>query len=344
MRMMIDQGINYQLIYTAQHQESINEILETYSLPQPDALMYRFGEAKTKGSFLRWFLSMLFHVIFHSREYIPEPGFVLTHGDTFTTWMAALMGKIAKCKVCHIESGLRSFNIFSPFPEEISRLITFSLADIYFCQNEAAIKNLNNFRGEKINIRENTMLDGVKFALNQPQKSYFVFQDEPYALVSLHRYENIFTSRFTETILPILKEIAKGYKLVFTLHPTTRERLIGLNLYQDLGSHPNIVLHDRFGFIDWINSCNGAEFVITDGGSNQEELFYLGVPAMLFRNETERPEELGENIVLTKFDKDVIEEFLNNYPQLRRVKNLPDFSPSQIIIETLVDFCRNKDG
>ena len=344
MRMMIDQGITYQLIYTAQHQENINEILETYSLPQPDVLMYRFGEAKTKGAFLRWFLSMLLHVIFHSRKYLPEPGFVLTHGDTFTTWMAALMGKFAKSRVCHIESGLRSFNIFSPFPEEISRLITFSLADIYFCENAKAVKNLKNFRGEKINIRENTMLDGVRFALNQPQKSYFPFQEEPYALVSLHRYENIFTSRLTEIILPILKDIAKRFKLVFTLHPTTRERLIGLNLFQDLESHPNILLHERFGFIDWINICNGSEFVITDGGSNQEELYYLGVPAMLFRNETERPEELGENILLTKFDPKVIEEFLNNYPQRRRDKTLPGFSPSQMIIQALEDFCRNKQG
>jgi UDP-N-acetylglucosamine 2-epimerase (non-hydrolysing) len=342
--MMVDQGVKYQLIYTAQHQENINEILDTYSLPQPDTLMYRFGEAKTRVSFLRWFLSMMLHVIFQSQKYLPAPGFVLTHGDTFTTWMAALMGKFAKCKVCHIESGLRSFNIFSPFPEEISRLITFNLADIYFCENEAAVRNLDNFKGGKINIRGNTMLDGVRFALNQPQKSLFQFQDEPYALVSLHRYENIFTSRLTETILPILKEIAKHFRLVFTLHPTTRERLLGQNLYKDLDSHPNIVLHDRFGFVDWINICNGSEFVITDGGSNQEELYYLGVPAMLFRNETERPEELGENIILTKFDQNLIEEFLHNYPQLRRGKNLPDFSPSQMIIETLGDFGRNKEG
>ena len=344
MRMLIDQGIGYQLIYTAQHQENINEILETYHIPQPDILMYRHGEAKTKVSFFHWFLVMMYHVLFSFRKYLPEPGFVLTHGDTFTTWMAALMGKLAKCQVCHIESGLRSFNILSPFPEEISRLITFKLADIYFCEDENAVENLKNFNGKKINIQENTMLDGVMFALNQNQKKPLSFQDSPYALVSLHRYENIFTSRFTEIILPLLKDIAEDHKLVFTLHPTTRERLIALNIYEDLNHHPNIMLHERFGFVDWINVCIASEFVITDGGSNQEELFYMGVPAMLFRNETERVEQLGDNIVLTKFDKGVIEKFLRDFPDLRKHKSLPDLSPSQMIIDSLAEISSKIEG
>jgi UDP-N-acetylglucosamine 2-epimerase (non-hydrolysing) len=123
---------------------------------------------------------------------------------------------------------------------------------------------------------------------------------------------------------------------VFTLHPTTRERLVSLGLYQVIEEHPNIVLHERFNFVDWINVCQNSEFVITDGGSNQEELYYIGVPAMLFRNETERDEGLGKNIVLTKFDEGVIDMFLENYPQLRDSKNLPAFSPSQTIIDSLL--------
>jgi len=342
MRRMIDQGINYKLIYTAQHRENIDEIMETYQLPQPDILIYKHGEAKTKTSFIRWFLAIIFRVIFMSRKYLPKPGFVLTHGDTFTTWMAALMGKLGKCQVCHIESGLRSFNIFSPFPEEISRLITFCLSDIYFCPNTTAVNNLNKYKGKKINTKANTILDGVRFALEQDVTTNFNFQNTPYALVSLHRYENIFTSRLTNVILPILKEISINHKLVLTLHPTTRDRLQTLNLFEELDNHPNIILHDRFGFVDWINICNSSEFVITDGGSNQEELFYLGVPTMIFRNETERNDELGENIVLTKFDKDIIMEFLTKYPNLRAEKFLPNVSPTQIIIESLQNISLGK--
>jgi UDP-N-acetylglucosamine 2-epimerase (non-hydrolysing) len=134
MREMLNAGVQYALIYTAQHRENIDEILNIYGLPPITTRMYDRGEANTKGSFVRWFFSILFEVLFHPKQYIPRPGFLLTHGDTFTAWLAALLGKRAGCKVCHVESGCRSFNIFSPFPEEISRLITFQLSDFFFAQ------------------------------------------------------------------------------------------------------------------------------------------------------------------------------------------------------------------
>jgi len=335
MRKMLDQGINYKLIYTAQHQENIKEILDIYHLPDPDILMYQRDEAKSRSSFLVWFISVLFKVIFSSKKYLSNPGFVLTHGDTFTTWIAALMGKLAGCKVCHIESGLRSFNIFSPFPEEISRLITFILSDIYFCPNQIAINNLKGFKGEKVNIKANTMLDGVRFALEYDKRTLYDFQETPYALVSLHRYENIFTARLINTILPILRDIAQDHKLIFVLHPTTRERLKSLNIFDELDFHPNIILHERFDFVNWINICNLAEFVITDGGSNQEELFYLGVPTILFRKHSERSEGININIVLSKFNRNIIEGFLDQYSLYRKDIKLLDLSPSQEIIDYL---------
>jgi UDP-N-acetylglucosamine 2-epimerase (non-hydrolysing) len=92
-------------------------------------------------------------------------------------------------------------------------------------------------------------------------------------------------------------------------------------------------LHERFDFVDWINVCNKAKFVITDGGSNQEELSYLGVPTILFREETERTEGLGENIVLSKFDKEVINEFVENYNGYRREPLFEDIHPSEVIVE-----------
>lgn len=335
MRRMLDLNMRYSLVYTAQHRENIDEILQIYDLPAPDQVMYAQGEANTKGSFLRWFLTIFYKVLFQARQYLPEPGILFTHGDTFTAWLAAMMGKRAGCRVAHIESGFRSFNIFSPFPEEISRLITFSFSDIYFCADDWAVKNLARYRGQKVNMGANTILDGVRYALQYPQKSHYGFEDLPFALVSLHRFENIFTARFTEIILPLLKEIAAAHHLVITLHPTTRERLRALGLFEALAAHPNITLHERFGFIDWINICSKAEFVITDGGSNQEELSYLGVPTLLFRNETERREGLGQNIVLSKFDRSVINRFLENISDYRREQSEITAQPSAAIIETI---------
>ncbi len=335
MRAMHDRGVPYTLIYTAQHQENIHEILEVYGLPKPDVTMYGEGEASTRGSFLLWFVNILYKVFFRSKRYIPKPGILLTHGDTFTAWLAALMGKRAGCVVGHIESGCRSFNIFSPFPEEISRLITFRLSDIYFCADEWAIANLKKYKGEKINMGANTMLDGVRYALNYPSKSHFDFEETPFALVSIHRFENIFTARFTDVILPVLKDIAKTCHLVFVLHPPTRERLHNLGLLEGLSSDTNITFHARFGFVDWVNLCNQAKFVITDGGSNQEELSYLGVPTLLFRHETERQEGLGENVIISKFDENVISDFINDPEQYRRKPLLSQARPSEKISQVV---------
>lgn len=335
MRAMKDRGLSYTLIYTAQHRENINEILDVYELRSPDVVLYDQKEANTRLAFLRWFLVIFAKILFRAKEYISTPGLLLTHGDTFTAWLGALMGKRTGCLVGHIESGYRSYNIFSPFPEEISRLITFWLADFYFCADEWTVENLRGYKGRKINLGANTMLDGVRYALQRPLSRHFAFQESRYGVVSIHRFENIFTPRFTRLILPLLKKIAQKYRLVFTLHPATRERLVALGLYDELSRSENILLHERFGFVDWINVCSQADFVITDGGSNQQELSYLGVPTLLFRNETESREGVGRNIVLSKFDDRVISEFIENP---RRFKNAPphfDVYPSERIVHVL---------
>jgi UDP-N-acetylglucosamine 2-epimerase (non-hydrolysing) len=131
--------------------------------------------------------------------------------------------------------------------------------------------------------------------------------------------------------------MSRKHKLVITLHPTTRERLKKLNLYEELDKDERIILHERFDFVDWINVCNDAEFVISDGGSNQEELSYLGVPTILFREETERKEGLGENVVLSKFDDRIIKDFVENYEKFRRQPLFEKVSPSKEI----VDYLRN---
>lgn len=335
LHVMKDKGLAYTLIYTAQHQESIKEILEVFNLREPDIVMYDHEEANTRTAFLRWFIDILMKIVFRAKDYIPVPGILLTHGDTFTAWLAALLGKRAGCLVGHIESGCRSYNIFSPFPEEISRLIVFQLADLYFCSDETAVKNLIRYKGDKINLGANTMLDGVRYALQYSSQTRFEFQNKPYGIVSIHRFENIFTNRLTRHILPLLKQIARTRRLILTLHPTTRERLTALGLFDELANLSNLVLHERFNFVDWINVCNGADFVITDGGSNQQELSYLGVPTLLLRNETESPEGLGRNVILSKFDDELITSFVEHPERYRKMPALGDAFPSEKIVQKI---------
>jgi UDP-N-acetylglucosamine 2-epimerase (non-hydrolysing) len=329
MRLILDRGETYKLIYTAQHIETIDGILETYNLPQPDEIIVKSSEANTRGRFIKWLLIASFKMIFQGKKYLPEKGIVLTHGDTFSTWLAAVMGKLCGCQIGHLESGLRSFNLFNPFPEELSRLVTFRFSDIYFCPNEWSMNNLKKYKGAKINMKNNPMYDGVKFAIDNGKVSDFDFYKEEFVLVSIHRYENIFKPRFEEIIIPKLIELSQKFNLVMTLHPTTRERLKAIGKYDLLAE--SILIHERFEFVDWINTCNKAEFVITDGGSNQEELSYLGTPTLIFRNETERNEGLDANIVLSKFDDEIIDKFTSNYKDYRRPFMELKESPSEVI-------------
>jgi UDP-N-acetylglucosamine 2-epimerase (non-hydrolysing) len=333
--MMLDQGMKYELIYTAQHRETIDEILQVYNLPKPDKVIYHRDEANTKGKFLKWFITCSLNMFLHPKKWLPEKGIVLTHGDTFTAWMAAIMGRLAGCKVGHIESGLRSFNLFKPFPEEISRLITFCFSTVYFCPGKWAVCNLKRYKGEKIDLKMNPLYDAVNFALKKKKHRKYLFLKKKYIVVSVHRYENIFSERLEKEIIPLIEKMAERFKVVITLHPTTRERLKSLNLYEKLSKNKNIELSPRFDFVDWINICQKSQFVMTDGGSNQEELFYLGVPTLLLRSETERKEGLGGNVVLSKFDKRVMDDFANNYNNYRKQIIKVKESPSQIIINYL---------
>jgi UDP-N-acetylglucosamine 2-epimerase (non-hydrolysing) len=332
---MQQQGVKYRLIYSAQHRESIDQILEAYGLPMPDVVLYDQAEANTRFSFTRWLLAIVHIALFRPRSIVPVPGLLLTHGDTFTAWLGAWIGKRAGCVVCHVESGCRSYNMLSPFPEELSRLLTFRFSNVYFCADEWSMHNLSGYDGLKVNIGANTMLDGVRWALEQPYRLQADLPRAPYGIVSLHRFENIYTSRLTNVILPLLREIGAEHRLIFVLHPTTRERLQALGLYESLGSFPNLTLHERFGFVDWIHICRGAAFVITDGGSNQEELSYLGVPTLLFRRETERREGLGRNVVVSSFDKEVIRGFFGDLARFKKEAALAQEQPSLRIIETL---------
>jgi UDP-N-acetylglucosamine 2-epimerase (non-hydrolysing) len=335
LRMMIDQGMKYELIFTAQHRETIDEILKVYKLPPPDKIMYKHAEANTRPKFLTWFLSVFKECLFHSKKWLPKKGILMSHGDTFTTWMTSLMGRLRGCKVAHLESGLRSFNLFRPFPEEISRLLTFSFTNIYFCETKSAYNNIKKYKGDKIILGTNTIYDAVEFALKSKHKTDFSFQRRKYVIFSIHRYENIFTSRLTNKILPWIHKVSKDILVVITLHPTTRERLIKLNLFDKLKKTKNIVLHKRFDFLDWINVCRKAEFVVSDGGSNQEEFAVLGIPALLFRTETERKDGLGRNIVLSMLDNEIISKFVNNYKKYKRGILKLKYTPCQMIIDYL---------
>ncbi len=326
-------------VYTAQHRETIQESLETFGLPPPAYVVVRWNtEAKSFGRMLGWFARMLLALGRSRRILAGRTGrqhVVVTHGDTFTTWLGALVGKLTRTPVLHVESGLRSFNLRNPFPEEINRLITFRLADFYACPGPVAVANLRRHRGEKLDIGANTQADTLRFGLDRVGDAAIDLPDEKYVVVTIHRYENVFDQERLGRIATELETIAPRFRVLFIRHPVTDVQLEKTGIGARLEPNPRIELLPRLEYLPFLKLVLGAEFVISDGGGNQEELSYLGIPVLIARDETERPEGLGENAVISKLDPRVIREFVEEYESYRRPQRLPEASPSATIVDFL---------
>jgi len=197
MRALKNRGIPYNYISTGQHHETIEDILRNFGLPGPNRVLYSGPDIVSIPAMMRWSAHILLKTLRHRRSIFGEDrnGIVLIHGDTFSTILGALMAKAAGLRVGHIESGLRSFDIFHPFPEELTRLATFRLADVMFCPNEWAVSNVRNYRAEAINTNGNTLMDALNIAIDHNREAMPPVPDYPFGIVSLHRSENILTKK-----------------------------------------------------------------------------------------------------------------------------------------------------
>jgi UDP-N-acetylglucosamine 2-epimerase (non-hydrolysing) len=132
-----------------------------------------------------------------------------------------------------------------------------------------------------------------------------------------------------------LEGIAASFEVLFIRHPATGLQLEKLGLESRLADNPNIRLLPRLEYLPFIKAVRGAEFVVSDGGGNQVELSYLGKPTLIFRDEVEQREGLGENAVLSRLDPEIIRDFVANYRQHAREPHLPEHSPTATIVDFL---------
>ena len=130
-------------------------------------------------------------------------------------------------------------------------------------------------------------------------------------------------------------QTSKMYKILFILHPSTENKLKKHGMYETLMSNESIDLRPRYDYFKFIKLLKNSEFIITDGGSNQEECYYIGKPCLIFRNKTERIEGLGKNAVLSELDEKIITEFVNKYEEYVYPPINLDRTPSKIIVDFL---------
>jgi UDP-N-acetylglucosamine 2-epimerase (non-hydrolysing) len=334
-----DRELPHRFIHTGQHRATIAEMLGEFGLREPDVVLHRGEDVVSLPQMAIWMARILARCV-TAREKIfgaDARGIALVHGDTFSTLLGALLGRTAGLRVGHVESGLRSFDLLHPFPEEITRLLTFRLSHTLYCPGPWALKNVANYKREKVDTGCNTLSDTLALALATERRRDHV-PSGPFALVSLHRYENIFRRERFAALIEILEELAQNHPLLFILHPPTENQLRRFALYDRLADNPRIELGPRHTYFDFVSLLEAAEYIATDGGSVQEESSYLGVPCLLLREATERREGLGENAVLSRLDRDAIRGFAREPSRYRRPVALSRFSPSDRIIESALAY------
>jgi len=267
-----------------------------------------------------------------------RPEFVIVHGDTLSCGVGAYFGSRLGLRVAHVEAGLRSTHWFQPFPEELTRRQVSRWARWHFAPDETAESNLKaaNVRGTVVNTGGNTLADAVRWAHRLDSGMSFEFD----GLVNIHRFENLNSGQRWNAIVDTLEQAAQRWRLVMVLHPQTRFKLQKDQSAENRLRQAGVLFLERLPFTGFMGFLSRSQFLISDGGSNQEETSYLGKPCLILRNATERQEGLGSTAVLSKFDRNLINDFLQNPRRFARPAKYPDRRPSDVILDTLLQQTR----
>ena len=317
-----------------------NNPLLNLSKSQVDLLLSRPTTKQTAFGLLIWFVKTSIVALFKVPAFVRSKKIdcIVIHGDTVSTMMGAIVSRFAGVKVAHVEAGLRSFSLLRPFPEEICRIVASRFVDISFCPNNWAAKNLQKgIGGKKVVTHQNTLLDSLQTAKKLPPISSVMKQIvHPYFIFVLHRQENLFDTSFVEKMFDrILKESLKLF-CVMIIHKPTEMILRKLGIFNKIIDSPNVLVFERLDYVTFSHILMGCNFIVTDGGSNQEECFFLGKSCLVLRSESERTEGLGENIKLAGKNFDLIEDFFSNPKQYERPSIHGFESPSEVIAKSLL--------
>ena len=335
-----ENNIEYNFISTGQNNITKSYLYNYFNIKSPNFILYTGKQILTPLQMLVWFFRVLISSIFKIKKIFKndKSGIVLVHGDTVSTVLGAMLGKISRNRVGHIEAGLRSFDFFNPFPEEICRNIVSFLADIHFCPGEWALNNLRNIKGKKVNIKENTLLDTLRLTLSKTtNKKALLNSNENFFIFSIHRQENIYDKNILKSLIGIVIENSKNMKCLFIIFAITKKLLISSMLWEKINNNPDIILTERMKYADFIHLLNKSEFIVTDGGSNQEETYYLGKPCLILRKKTERKEGLNRNVVISNLDFNIINDFFLNYRRYSYAFLQTEDYPSKTIVEDIYE-------
>jgi len=227
-----------------------------------------------------------------------RPDYVLVVGDVNSTIACGLVAVKLGVKLIHVEAGLRSFD--RAMPEEINRILTDSISDLLFVTEQSGIDNLKKegINSEKVHFVGNVMIDTLMANHDRAQSSNVLtrlgLSAKQYAVITLHRPSNVDDMEKFGEIITAFETIEKDMKLVFPIHPRTRDNIKGSKLESQIEVMDNLLLIEPVGYLDFLSLMSNAALVLTDSGGIQEETTILGVPCMTLRESTERPVTITE--------------------------------------------------
>ncbi|MDM7527917.1 non-hydrolyzing UDP-N-acetylglucosamine 2-epimerase [Lacticaseibacillus paracasei] len=274
-------------VVTAQHREMLDQVLNIFNI-RPDYDLNIMHKQQSLEDITSRVITILGPIL--EKEH---PDIVLVHGDTTTTFSAAMTAFYHSIAIGHVEAGLRTWNKESPFPEEMNRQLTDTLSDLYFAPTSQSKANLlkENHSAENIFITGNTAID----ALNQTISHNFHHQvldvidpTKKMVLVTMHRRENL--GMPMRQVFYAIRRVVRDnpeVEVVYPVHPNPKVRMVAKDV---LGDQPRIHLIDPLDVIDFHNIAARSYFIMTDSGGIQEEAPSLGKPVLVLRDNTERPE------------------------------------------------------
>ena len=286
-----DKNLELKVCITGQHKDMLNQVLTSFNI-SVDYDLEIMREVQTLSYITTSIIQKLDEII--KQE---QPDIILVHGDTTTAFSSALVAFYNQVKIGHVEAGLRTYDKYSPFPEEMNRVLISDLADIHFAPTENNKKALiaEGVDEEKIYVTGNTVIDTINLTINQDYKfenSYLnnikFSQDKKYILLTAHRKENLGIP--LENICKSINELThqrKDIEIIFPVHYNPKVREI---VFKHLKPNKQVHLLDPINAFDMHNLMNKCYLILTDSGGLQEEAPALGKPVLILRENTERPE------------------------------------------------------
>lgn len=274
-------------VVTAQHRQMLDQVLETFRI-EPHYDLDIMGKNQSLLDITGKILEKFDPVV---KQELPD--IILVHGDTTTTFAASLVAFYNQVRIGHVEAGLRTFDKYSPFPEEMNRQMTDNLADLYFAPTSESKENLlkENHPESAIVITGNTAIDALKLTVQSDYYHEVLDQldpDKKLVLVTMHRREN--QGQPMRNVFAALREMVDLHQEIEVVYPVHLSPAVQEAANDILAGHDRIHLIEPLDVLDFHNLASRSYFIMTDSGGVQEEAPSLGKPVLVLRDTTERPE------------------------------------------------------